>query len=209
MLTILLSILIIITGFFNYRHEHRTIHRTQEQFLQSVANLKANQISAWYADEIRDAEIIANDFFLLENIQKWQADPSSVNRQWLLRYLTTVRDLHDYKDLLLSSAEGRLLLALDPEITQLDSSLIRNIRRAVAADSLIITDFYHCPVQQKIQMDIIRPLKIANNMDIVLVFKLDPETFIFPLFRSWPVPSKSAETLIVRQEGDSVLIRAS
>lgn len=204
-LTILLSILIIITGFFNYRHEHRTIHRTQEQFLQSVANLKANQISAWYADEIRDAEIIANNFFLLENIQKWQADPSSVNRQWLLRYLTTVIDLHDYKDLLLISAEGRLLLALDPEITQLDSSLVRNIRRAVAADSLIVTDFYHCPVHQKIRMDIIRPLKIANNMDIVLVFKLDPEMFIFPLFRSWLVPSKSAETLIVRQEGDSVL----
>lgn len=203
--TILLSILIVITGFFNYRHEHRTIHRTQEHFLQSVAHLKANQISAWYKDEIHDAEIIANDFFLLEYVQKWLADPSSVNRQWLLRYLTAIRDVNDYTDVLLTTAEGRLLLALDHEITQLDSSLILNIRRAVATDSLIVTDFYRCPVHQKIRLDIIRPLIGGSNSDVVLIFKLDPETFLFPMVQTWPVPSKSAETLIVRQEGDSVL----
>lgn len=203
--TILLSILIVITGFFNYRHEHRTIHRTQEHFLQSVAHLKANQISAWYKDEIHDAEIIANDFFLLEYIQKWLAEPSTINREWLLRYLTAIRDVNDYTDVLLTAAEGRLLLALDHEITQLDSNLVLNIRRAAAADSMIVSDFYRCPVHRKIRLDIIRPLKDGNNAKVALVFKLDPETFLFPIVKSWPVPSKSAETLIVRQEGDSVV----
>lgn len=203
--TILLSILIVITGFFNYRHEHRTIHRTQEHFLQSVAHLKANQISAWYKDEIHDAEIIANDFFLLEYVQKWLAEPSTINREWLLRYLSAIRDVNDYDDLLLTTTKGRLLLSLDPEITQLDSSLVLNIRRTVATDSLIVTDFYRCPVHQKIRLDIIRPLIGGSNSDVVLIFKLDPETFLFPMVQTWPIPSKSAETLIVRQEGDSVL----
>lgn len=204
-LTILLSILIIITGFFYYWHEYRTIHRAQEHFLQSIAHLKVSRISDWYKDEMHDAEIIANDFFLLKYVQNFSADPSTLNRDLLQRYLTAIRDVNDYADILLTTTEGRLLLALNHEITQLDANLIRNIRRAVAADSLIVSDFYRCPVHQKIRMDVIRPLIGGSNSDVVLIFKLAPETFLFPIVQSWPVPSKSAETLIVRQEGDSVL----
>ena len=33
----------------------------------------------------------------------------------------------------------------------------------------------------------------------------DPEDFLYPLVQSWPTPSQSAETLLMRKDGDDVL----
>ena len=37
------------------------------------------------------------------------------------------------------------------------------------------------------------------------VLDIDASGFLFPYLQSWPTPSRSAETLLVRREGDSVL----
>ncbi len=37
------------------------------------------------------------------------------------------------------------------------------------------------------------------------LLKIDPERFLFPLIQTWPTPSRSAETLLVRREGDEVV----
>jgi PAS domain S-box-containing protein len=39
----------------------------------------------------------------------------------------------------------------------------------------------------------------------VLVLWIDPNTFLYPHIQSWPTPSRTAETLLVRREGDQVL----
>jgi PAS domain S-box-containing protein len=38
-----------------------------------------------------------------------------------------------------------------------------------------------------------------------LLLKIDPERFLYPLIQSWPTPSRSAETLLVRREGNDVV----
>ncbi len=39
----------------------------------------------------------------------------------------------------------------------------------------------------------------------LLALRIDPEEILYPLVKTWPVPSKSAEALLVRQEGEEVL----
>jgi PAS domain S-box-containing protein len=39
----------------------------------------------------------------------------------------------------------------------------------------------------------------------VLVLRIDPSTYLFPLLSQWPVPSDSAETILVRRDGKDVL----
>jgi signal transduction histidine kinase len=39
----------------------------------------------------------------------------------------------------------------------------------------------------------------------VLVLRIDPVINLFPIIQSWPTPSKSSETLLLRRDGDSVL----
>ena len=39
----------------------------------------------------------------------------------------------------------------------------------------------------------------------VLVLRVDPENYLYPYLAEWPAPSDTAETLIVRREGDEVV----
>jgi PAS domain-containing protein len=37
------------------------------------------------------------------------------------------------------------------------------------------------------------------------VLRLNPKNFLFPLIQNWPLPSATAETLLVRREGDEIV----
>src|ERR1035438_8946554 len=42
-------------------------------------------------------------------------------------------------------------------------------------------------------------------MEGILLLGIDPSEFLYPLIQSWPTPSRTAETLLVRREGDEVV----
>ncbi|MFA4825557.1 MAG: PAS domain S-box protein [Methanoregula sp.] len=72
-----------------------------------------------------------------------------------------------------------------------------------------MTDFHYVPGSDHIHLDVIAPLARKSNgagkpVGAVLL-SIDPEDFLYPLIQSWPVPSGSAETLLVEREGDHVL----
>ncbi len=66
-------------------------------------------------------------------------------------------------------------------------------------------DFSINPENQLIHLDIAAPVQIDNSNKAVLIFTIDPSTFLYPLIQSWPTPSKTSETLLLRREGDSIL----
>jgi PAS domain S-box-containing protein len=56
-------------------------------------------------------------------------------------------------------------------------------------------------------MTLVVPLQSSSSFEPVatLLLKIDPELFLYPLIQAWPTPSASAETLLVRREGDEVV----
>ena len=60
-----------------------------------------------------------------------------------------------------------------------------------------------------VHLDLIVPLIDMRINDTVvmgfLVLRIDPGKVLYPLLQSWPTVSKSAETLIVRKEGDEIV----
>ena len=39
-----------------------------------------------------------------------------------------------------------------------------------------------------------------------LVFRIDPDKYLYPLIQFWPVPSKTSETVLIRKENDSLVL---
>ncbi len=59
-----------------------------------------------------------------------------------------------------------------------------------------------------IRLDIFVPIKARDAIGPaagVLLLRVDPADFLFPLIQTWPVSSASAETLLIRREGDEVV----
>ncbi len=49
------------------------------------------------------------------------------------------------------------------------------------------------------------PVYDNNKIIAVLILRTDPYKFLFPYIQEWPVPSKTAETILVGKEGDSII----
>jgi PAS domain S-box-containing protein len=60
-----------------------------------------------------------------------------------------------------------------------------------------------------VHADVVVPLQIGQGQQTrrvgILLLQIDPNAFLFPAMQTWPVPTVSGETLLVRRDGDHVL----
>jgi two-component system sensor histidine kinase/response regulator len=69
-------------------------------------------------------------------------------------------------------------------------------------------DFYRNEHDQRIYLTILVPIldeQNGNRAIGLLALRIDPKTYFYPFINRWPTPSRTAETLIVRREGNDAL----
>lgn len=101
------------------------------------------------------------------------------------------------------NSRGVPLLSLHDEKTCVDSGIRTDIERAFASGKPEMRDF-HRGNDSAIYIDLIVPIKVAGSTAVACVLEIDPDLFLFPLIQSWPLPSGSGETLLLRKNGDSI-----
>jgi PAS domain S-box-containing protein len=80
------------------------------------------------------------------------------------------------------------------------------VAKAASARDVVFGDFFRCPTCSQIHLDVAAPIFGQDNDPVaVLILRVDPEEYLYPLIQSWPVPSRSAETLLIRKDGGDVL----
>jgi PAS domain S-box-containing protein len=202
-----ISGLLMLGGYLYYLFEARSIRESKHQEMQAIAELKINQIVQWRKERIADTKIISQSPFYVESIKRFlkNKNDSSLVYEMKNRF-EPLKTEYGYRDVMLSSPGGILLLALDPQEKALSSILSSKIIEAVRNQKIIFSDFYYCSIHEQIHVDIIAPILDSHKNSIAaIIFQISPDDFLFPLIQTWPLPSKSAETLIVEKDGDSVL----
>ncbi|MDI7268997.1 MAG: response regulator, partial [Myxococcota bacterium] len=69
-------------------------------------------------------------------------------------------------------------------------------------------DFYRSEDDRRVHLAILAPILDDRDGDRaigVLVLRIDPERYLYPFIVQWSTPSRSAETLLVRREGDDAV----
>jgi PAS domain S-box-containing protein len=73
----------------------------------------------------------------------------------------------------------------------------------------VLSDLHAGPGDLPPHVDVIAPFFAGNGEAPApvgaVILQSDAREFLYPLIQSWPVPSHSAETLLVRRDGDAVL----
>lgn len=172
--------------------------------LGAIAALKSEQIEAWLAQRQATATMLSKDPELAQNAMLLTRNPADERiRERILGRLNVIREVYGY-DMLLLDVTGRHLLqagdhgpiapALQPMLSQaLQSGRVQ--RSELYRDS-----------SGDIHLDYLVPL-LSNGPTngAVIVLHTPVKQFLFPLIQRWPTPSPSAETMLVRREGDKVL----
>jgi len=192
-----------------------SISRQQAQKeLSTIAELKSTQIAEWYAERHDDADVLFHNNLIQLQLRNYlngaQGAPNKDDVQEWLRYLQK----KGFRRLVLFDASGTPRLRV-PSNTPLPRQDFRSeLQIVLSADTVLIKDLSReassrSGKQPEINLNIWIPMGARAGSGIsargALLMQVDPSIFLYPLIQSWPTPSSTAETLLVRKEGGEVV----
>ena len=203
-LVLLLAVMVVVCGTFYMRRQLREAQGRIQGELTTIAALKARQIEAWQDERRGDAQQIAHGPLLQTQLRRFlagsaQAPPEADLRAWMAQYQGL------YSEVILFDSQGRTRMAVP---AQAPVPAAAEVQLALQAPDVLIQDLHLLPGQSQIRMSLWVPIGAGipgRAAEGALLLQVDPAAFLYPLVQSWPTASPSAETLLVRREGDAVL----
>jgi PAS domain S-box-containing protein len=202
-------LLIASSGIWLYQHEKvRAINAASEQ-LEAVATLLKHQIINWRQERYGDGQTLSESSGLISEIDRVLKKEPAANTNHVLERLRSLTTNYRYHDVLLIDLNNKIHLSATGRNKPLSSEVLHDIQKASVNRLPVITDIHRTPESGKPHMDVVVPLftskdKSARQIGSILL-QIDLDTFLYPTLEKWPLPSETAEVLLVRQNGNEVL----
>ncbi len=177
--------------------------------LQTIADLKASQIGLWLEERRRDTEWMQGATAFNERLIRWREQGDLEDRDKILKRMEEFRSLMGYRSLALIDAGGNLLLRAGDHAPILASPVKQALDRALASGQVEMSELYYGKTEKEqfqSHLALVVPLSATPAQTrYAVVVCIDPKVFLFPYIQEWPVPSRTAETLLFRRDGEDVL----
>jgi len=189
-----------------YVSQKDLIRRGVQAGLLTVADAKVREISEWRKRRLDEARAIMADTFMLAALKRTIAGKAAPSeREAAVDVLRSIcANLH-YAAAVLVDPEGREVLWEGRRFGH-SAHLKTLMRSVVQAGDIVEQDFDAGGLPPPAHLGLNLPLRSGAGQPVFggLLLSIDPQDFLYPL-QMWPVPSRSAEVLLVRREGESVL----
>jgi len=206
---LLLFLAILLGGALMYQAQEEQITGQVTRDLTGIASLKAGQIAVWREDRLFDARVLSSSLFLIEGVDHYLRHGDPESREKILGRFREMNTSFHYQNVVFVDPDGEVRLSLDSGVTMIAPDIREMVVESVRTRNATFTDFYHSPQTGQIHIDVIAPLMLDHDGTSLpvgaVILSIDPEEFLYPYIQTWPVPSETAETLLVMREGDHVL----
>jgi PAS domain S-box-containing protein len=207
---LLFSAVIILAGDYYYKSQRNRIFIEQQNNLSAIATLKIGQITLWHKERLGDANVITGNEPLINRIKQYFGDENQPGiKREIIKWMESFYEENDYSGVSLVDTLLKIRLASSSSDPVTNEGIKEELKEVIRNQKIIIKDLFRAGNNKQVQMDILVPLIDPGNKEPkifgIVILRIDPGKFLFPLIQSWPTPSKSAETLLLRKDGDSVL----
>lgn len=201
--------LLIAVGVIYLRRQVAEARQAAEQELSTMADLKVNQLVRWREERKGDARFFFHAPFTGVDVQAFLSRPNSVQARTNLAYWLNLLKAGDrYRSVALFDTEGQLRLSL-PETREAPGPATRQFVAGVLRGRDVVMGNLQRDDAQEHHLDLGFPVfapGTARQVVGMILLRLDSRQFLYPLLRSWPKPSDTADTLLVRLDGDTVIV---
>lgn len=209
-LFVILSASSIILGFLYYKSQKNRLLRDKTLELSAIADLKVRQIAQWRNERADDARMIGENVPFVRLFYDYMSGTGiKVNKAEIIASLKSVITNTEYKNILLIDSTGKVRGFYPNQDTVLGNHMLNMFPEFIKLKKGILTDLHKTPGVSYNHLDLVIPLLTMWNKDPetfgLIIIRIDPQETFYSLIQTWPVPSKTAESLLVRQEGDKVL----
>ena len=205
---LILSIGILTTGYLYYKNQEAYIKKEKQQELAAIIALKIDQIISWRQERIDYASTIMDDpFFALRvrDLLTGRAKPAL--RVQISERLTALAS-YQYQSIALIDPQGEVRLAVPTSKQALSPYLKSLASQAMQTRKVVFSDLYQNE-DSKVMLSVLTPLMVIQGNEKVItgviLMSIEPYQFLYPLIKSWPTPSLTGETELVRRDGEKVV----
>ena len=209
---VLLSSGIAAIGVLSFRNFKAGLREQAEKQLETTAILKTNELHTWREERLMDAEILFRNSRFKILARRFLENPGNERfrtemREWISNFLAS----RQYERIYILDASSVERFSMPPSTKPVPDHLRLDMEELRKKGRPIFNDFHRNAPGEAIHLETVVPLFAGRSslgavtLGGCLVFRIDPAEFLSPFIREWPSPSRTAETLLVRREGDEVV----
>ena len=206
---IIFSITIIIAGLYQFQTDEKKFMDNMHQELAAISDLKVKQIVNWRNERLADGQVLSANPLLPRYIQKsMDKKTTESERKDILGWMDSVVRNYHYSSVYLVDRQGKILLSMPKEGEGLLASQSQEmIFDSMDGKKIIMSELHSKNGDHSVCINLVTPVVSESNEDVlgVLVLCVDVNYFLFPFLQEWPMPSDSAESFLVRREGEEVV----
>ena len=170
--------------------------------LATVAQLQAHTIAGWRAERVADVAELAHRRLFAEIAA---APGDEKMRREVQAELAFTERVHPNETVFLT-APGGAVLAANGRAATVDETTRAEIARAARTRAPQLGDIFRPGGEGPPVLDALAPVAGAGGAAVaVVVLRCDAARSIYLLMESWPVPSATAEALLVERRGDEAV----
>ncbi len=200
---------ILSAGRFYYQNYEQQFRAQVELQLASIAELKLGELRQYRKERLGDASILFQNGAFSALVQRFLEDPADTDAQrqlqaWLGKYETH----YQYDRVSLLDTEGKERMSSPATESPLSQHLADDAALALHSAQVTLLDFHRETPDGPIYLGLLVPLFAGADTNRplgTLVLRIDPTTYLYPFIHRWPAPSRTAETLLIRREGNDAV----
>ncbi|MHB1015960.1 MAG: GAF domain-containing protein, partial [Desulfurivibrionaceae bacterium] len=200
---------IITAGFLTFQ-DHNQNHRAEvERQLSAIAELKANELMQYRKERLEDAYFLFDNAFFAALVRRHLEHPGDTAAgQELQEWLGRLRAHFQYDQARLLDPNGITRLSAPKNLHPASPGELKRLSEILQSGQPALSDFYRSDNDHRVHLALSIPIldRLNGNRPLGLIsLRIDPAQYLYPFIQQWPIPSRTAETLLVRREGGEVV----
>ncbi len=206
---ILLATGITATGYVYYSRFAQHYRAKVEQDLTTIGDQKVRELVQFRRVRLADAAILFKNASFSALIRRLLEEPKDVDtRRQLEIWMEKYRQAGAYDVVRLLDAHGVTQLSSPAGLTPVTSVVLLRLPEILRSGQVTFQDFHRNEFDHRVYLDLLIPVLDEQHADRplgVLYLRIDPTVAFFPALARWPIPTATAESKLVRRDGDAVL----
>ncbi|MDQ7786244.1 MAG: PAS domain S-box protein [Thermodesulfovibrionales bacterium] len=209
LLFLILSAGIITTGYLYYQNHEKHYRAEVERQLSAIAEMKVDELVGWRKERLEDAAVFYKNSAFYMLVRRYFKNPQDAEaKQHLKSWVGHIQSAYQYDKIFLLDTHGVVRMSAPVTPEQATSYLLEHASNVLSSGKVTFLDFHRDMPGQPIHLSIFVPVFNSYESSVatgILVLRIDPRKYLYPFIMNWPTPSRTAETLLIRREGNDAL----
>lgn len=202
-----IAVLIFVVMAIYYAQYAAYLKRSVISELSSIADLKVAEIVSWNEHQALSAKLLARDAGLADNVHRrlTSGQYPGVPKDGFLYLLNEIYG----SEITVFSNTGKKVLSYPSDAVKVQyQEHAEYLQESFRSRKVVFAGFHLHGEKKTISFAYFFPVFGADSTASPLavgLIRVNPSDYLYPLIQSWPTPSKTAETLLFRKDGDAVM----